>query len=83
VDRLRYVGVDAATGKHAFVSAAPGGLLEAWADMATLESAVALHALVSAVQESGTASEAELSAFVSPLVATLRDLIEVTARTMA
>lgn len=45
------------------------------AGAATLESAAALHGLVSAVIDGGQASEAELAAFVRPLVGCLGDVL--------
>jgi hypothetical protein len=73
-EHVRYAGRDAC-GKSLYVSAAPGGMLEALADRNDVLSAQALNAVVRAVlgsEEPATAEE--LAAFV-PLMADALDAV--------
>ncbi|MFJ3286740.1 hypothetical protein ACIPMW_15855 [Streptomyces sp. NPDC086669] len=77
---VRFLGQDPETGKSILVVPAPGGQLERIADIATLETASVLAALVGEILEDGTANEGELSAFVPALYEALCDVVRVTAR---
>lgn len=83
MDRLRLLGTDPETGKTAYALPAPGGALEALADLQTLEAATALHALSGTILEGGQATDAELAALVPALVNMLGDLVAVAARDMS
>ncbi|WP_225075205.1 hypothetical protein [Streptomyces sp. CoT10] len=77
---LRYLGQDA-EGKHIYLSAAPGGLLEALADQSDIESAHVLTAVVRSILEAErTATDAELAAFVPLLTDALERVVGVAAR---
>ncbi|MFD4976989.1 hypothetical protein [Streptomyces sp. NPDC058424] len=78
--RPRYMGQDA-EGKHVFVDAAPGGLLEALADQSDVESAHVLAAVVRSILDAErTATDAELAAFVPLLTDALERVVGVAAR---
>lgn len=78
--RPRYVGRDS-DGRHVYVSAAPGGILEALADETDVMNAHALGAVVRAVLDAEQpASEAQLAAFVPLLVDALEAVVGVAAR---
>ncbi|MFJ8597270.1 hypothetical protein ACIREM_00825 [Streptomyces shenzhenensis] len=77
----RSLGVDSESGKPAWAITARGGLLEAAADIADLESATALLAVAEAVLSAGeVVSDAERGAFMAPLVNALRNVVDVAAR---
>ncbi|WP_231156503.1 hypothetical protein [Streptomyces sp. CNZ748] len=76
-DEPRYLGE--ADGKAVYVVPAPGGPLEALADVRDIETAQALSAVVRAVLE-GEPTPEESAAFVGPLVDALDRVIAVAAR---
>ncbi|MFA3843135.1 hypothetical protein [Streptomyces aureus] len=76
----RYVGTDPATGKECFVISPRGGMLSAVADIAGLEAATTLLAVVKSVLEAGEAiSEAERAAFLDPMADALAEVITIAA----
>lgn len=77
---LRYAGRDE-YGKGVYVSAAPGGILEALADRNDVLSAHALNAVVRAVLDSDEpATDEELAAFVPLLSDALEAVVGVAGR---
>ncbi|MEV7234268.1 hypothetical protein AB0N06_09825 [Streptomyces sp. NPDC051020] len=76
----RYVGADPVTGKNVFVISPRGGMLSAVADIAGLEAATALLAVVTSILEAGEEiSDAERAAFIEPMAASLAEVIGIAA----
>lgn len=75
----RYLGVDPVTGRSSFVVGSGSGVLDAAADIAGLEAAAALLAVVGSVLETDIASDAELAVFVDPLAEALAEVVSIAA----
>jgi hypothetical protein len=78
---LRPLGIDAISGKPAYALTEPGGVLDHMADVAGMESAATLLAVVSAVLEvEDDLSSEELAVFLRPTVDALREVFGIATK---
>ncbi len=77
----RRLGTDPLTGKTVFALTKPGSPLDRAADVAEVEAAVALHAVVETILEAGEAiGDAERAVFLEPMTAALGKVIAIAAK---
>jgi hypothetical protein len=81
---LRRLGYDAATGKQAYALTEPGGALDKAADVFTLETATAWHALTSAMLAGPeTLSADEANFILARVVESLGEVLPLAAQAVA